>query len=360
MAASDRNAAQRPALWAAVGLAIHLILVGVFLVAFDGNPQWFVHFGTEYPGIGYARSILGPDLLTPHQDGHDGQAYWALARDPLLLHGRDVLARNLDRPVYRAQRIAYPAIAAAWRLAGETALLWGLLITNLLVVFAGGWLAAQLARLSGAPLRASLGFALCPGVVVAALFDFSDALALAALLAAIVGLQSRRTALAIGAAVLAVLAKEPSLLGLIGIATLAPALDRRTRLSLVLVPTVAMIGWGLYARWRLGWLPTQINELALPLLGYVEAWQRAWAPRSAWADAFFAVALLPIAVIGTRWWIARRTLLLSAAVPFLWLVPFLSGSVLGLTLNSLRAIAPAVTLLILDGYAAAAQARSRT
>lgn len=359
MTAAAEHSARSLARWAAAGLAIHLALAGGFLVAFDGNPQWFVHFGTEHPGIQWARSILGRDLLTPHQDGHDGQAYWALARDPLLVHGRDVLARNLDRPVYRAQRIAYPAIAAAWRLGGETALLWGLLITNLLVVFAGGWLAGLLAHRLGAPLRASLGFALCPGIVVATLFDIADGLALVALLAVILAIQQQRLGWAIAAGVLGVLAKEPTLLGLVGIAALAPAIDRRTRLAIVLVPTAAMAGWGLYARWRLGWLPTGVDEFVLPFAGYVEAWRLGWSQLGNWADAAFAFALIPIAIVGTRWWIARRTLLLSAAVPFLWLVPFLSGSVLDLTLNSLRAITPAVTLLILDGYAAAA-ARSRT
>ncbi|MBN2361126.1 MAG: hypothetical protein JXR83_16845, partial [Deltaproteobacteria bacterium] len=85
-----------------------------------------------------------------------------------------------------------------------------------------------------------------------------------------------------------------------------------------------------------------------------------WYGAGNWASALFALALLPLAVLGTRWWIARRNLLLAAAVPFLWLVPFLSAPVLDLSLNSLRAVAPAVTLLIIDGYAAAARARSRT
>jgi hypothetical protein len=218
----------------------------------------------------------------------------------------------------------------------------------------------MLATASGAPLRASLGFALCPGVVVATLFDIADGLAVAALLATLVGVQRGRTGLAVSAAAIAVLAKEPMLLGIAGVAALAPAIERRTRVLLALVPATVVIGWGLYARWRLGWLPTGVVEFDLPFGGYVEAWRRGWSPVGNWADAVCAFALLPIAILGTRWWIARRSLLLAAAMPFLWLVPFLGAPVLDLSVNSLRAIAPAVTLLVIDGYAAYAAPRSRT
>ena len=49
----------------------------------------------------------------------------------------------------------------------------------------------------------------------------------------------------------------------------------RRRWSLVVVPAVAALGWALYARWRLGWPPSQMEELSpAPLWGYVDAYQR--------------------------------------------------------------------------------------
>lgn len=336
--------------WAVLGLSVHLLLVAAFLVRGGGSPQYFIHFGTEASVTPFARRLLGPDLLTPHTDGHDGQAFWLLARDPLLIHGEDVLVPFLDRPAYRAQRIGYPAIAAPWRLAGETGLLWGLLSTNLVVVLGGGIVAAALAGHLGAPGRASLAFALNPGVILATLFSLADALALALLLGTTLALIRRRYAIAVACGALGVLTKESTLIGLAGLALLAPRLPPRSRVMLVLVPAVAAAAWAVYVRWRLGWPAAQIQEFDLPLRGYVEAWRRGWSPKGNWHDAIAAFMLLPIAVLGILRWQRRRSLLLAACVPFLALVPFLSAQVLDLSGNSLRVLAPGLTLLVVDYF----------
>jgi len=340
--------------WALGGLAVHLLIAVAFLARYDFNPQFFVHFGENGSVMGLARTVFGSDLLVPHVDGQDGQAFWVLARDPLLLHGTTVIAPNLDRPGYRAQRVAYPALAAPWRLGGEYSLLWGLLVTNLIVVFVGGFVAVLLALDLGAPVRAGLAFALSPAVMLSTILDVADALALAALLAALLALRRDRPAWGVGAATLAVLAKEVTLLGVAGAALLSPSLPSRTRWKLVGVPTAAMLGWGIYARWRLGWPPADVQEFGFPLYGYLDAYRRGWLPVGNWADAVIAFALIPIGVLViARWW-SRRSLLLSAAVPFVLFVPFLSAQVLDLLFNSLRVIGPAVTLLWLDMYVPAA------
>lgn len=336
--------------WAAGGLAVHLLLAGLFLAKYDGNPQWFVHFGKQGSVMPVAAQVFGRDLLVPHLDGHDGQAYWLLARDPLLLDGRDVVAPNLDRPGYRAQRILYPALAAPWRLAGEQALVWGLLVTNLVVVFLGGLIAALLALEAGAPARASLAFALSPGVIIATIMDGSDALAVAALLAALYALVRGRHGWAVAAATAAVLAKEPTYFGIVAVALLATALPRRVRLGLLVVPAGLAAGWAVYARWRLGWPPSGVQEFASPFWGYLDAYRRGWRPVGNWHDAAVAVALVPFGVLTVRRWWRRPTLLTTAAVPFVALVPFFSAQVLDLLVNTLRAVAPAVTLVWLDLY----------
>lgn len=337
--------------WALAGLSVHLVLTTAFLARAGGNPQFFVHFGSEASVVPFARQVLGTDLLTPHSDGHDGQAFWLLARDPLLLQGKDVLAPNLDRPAYRAQRIVYPLLAAPWRLAGETGLLWGLLVTNLVVVLLGGFVAGCLALRIGAPLRASLAFALSPGVLLAPLFSLSDALALALLLGTTLALVRQQHALAVLCGMVGVLTKESTLIALAGFALLAPRIPLRSRVLLVAVPATAAAAWALYARWRLGWPASQIEEFALPFWGYVDAWRRGWSPVGNWSDAALAFALLPLAVFGLLRWRARRSLVLAGAVPFLALVPFFSAQVLDLAGNSLRVMTPTLTLMILDFYA---------
>ncbi len=99
----------------------------MLLAATRGGPAWFVKFGTDSAITGYGRSVLGADVAVPFDEAQDGAQFWTLARDPFL---RDdpFSEQILDRPAYRAQRIAYPWLAAPWRLGGEQALLWGLVV----------------------------------------------------------------------------------------------------------------------------------------------------------------------------------------------------------------------------------------
>jgi hypothetical protein len=342
---------QQAVRWALVGLAVHVLVTGLLLLHFEGRPEYFVHLGSERTPVELARRELGPDVLVPHRDGHDGRFFWVLARDPLLLRPAEVAA-NLDRPGYRSQRIAYPLLAAPWRLGGERALLWGLLLTNLAAVSLGGYAAARLAIRLGAAPRAGLAFALNPGILIAVLLDAADGLAAAALVATVLLTLERRRGWALAAAVVAVLAKEPTWLGVAGLAALAPGLERRERVLLAAVPVAAAAAWAVYARGRLGWAGDRPHELGLPLVGYVRAlpvWNRAGDWSHAVAGAF---AVLPLAaLVVVRWW-RRRTAALAAALPFALLVPLLSGAVLYSEINVLRAFAPALTLLVLDVLAA--------
>jgi len=350
------SARRRAARWAAASLAVHLLVAGAILVRYPDEPEWFVHFGKSGVALDLAHRVLGPGVLVPNADGHDGRAFWVLARDPLLVHARQD-AKSIDRPVYRAQRIGYPLLAAPWHLGGEYALVWGLLVTNLVAIAFGGYLAALLALDVGAPARAGLAFALCPGVVAAVLLDASDAVALAALLAAMLALRRGWTGRALIAAGMAVLAKEPTILPLVGLALFAPGLRRHDRVAVVAVPTAVATAWGLYERWRFDWAPTRVQELGRPFWGYVDAYRRGWRPSGNWVDAAVALALLPFtAFVVWRWWRAR-SFVMAAALPPVLLVPFLSAQVIDLTLNSVRTVVPTVTLLAIDLYAAAYRSR---
>jgi hypothetical protein len=313
-----------------------------------GNSQWFVHFGDNYPGYPFARQVFGDRLYHTPGNGHDGQAFWLLARDPFLLDGHWSPRDHLDRPSYRAQRVAYPLFAAPWRLGGEQALVWGLLAMNLAAVFLGGYAAARLAMANGASPRAGLAFALNPGVGVATMLDVADGLALALLLVCLLALHNRRTGRAIAAGVVAVLAKESSLLVLFGAAMLAPTLSRRARLLIVLLPVAVGLVWAGYVRMRLGWQPAGVREFAAPFQGYLDAYRLIWRPAGNWGYAAIAgLVLLAAAAAVWRWW-RRPNLILSAAVPLACVVPFFSVHVLDLALNPMRAAAPLITLLLLD------------
>jgi hypothetical protein len=344
----------KAARWAAVGLLVNMMVSAAFLLAKDRNPEWFIHFGSETKAVHLAYRTLGRDVLVPQRDGHDGREFWVIARDPFIRHP-DVARRSMDRPAYRYQRIAYPALAAPWRwIGGEHALPWGLLATNLAAVFVGGYFCALLALRLGASARASLAFALSPGVITSVNLDVSDAVALAAVLAAVYLVLQRRLVWAVVAGVVAVLAKEPSLLALVGLAAFgggsgALSLSRRAKVWLVGAPALAGLMWAGYVHLRID-QGRGSQEFTWPFAGYVDAYRRGWRHAGNWGDAAVALALIPLAaVVVWRWW-QRRDVLMAAALPFVLLVPFFTAQVLDLADNTVRALAPAITLLWLDLY----------
>jgi hypothetical protein len=331
-------------------LSPSLILVVGFALRFHGDPAWFLHFGYGSRERPLALRILGDNLITPYEDGHDGPRFWLLSRDPFLLRPGEASA-YLDRPAYRAQRIAYPILAAPWRLGGEHTLLWGLIVTNLAVVFAGSWVAVLLARKLGAPERASLAYGLNPAVISAVLLDTADAMMITFLLFALLaGLRRRWGWFAFGATI-ACLAKEQALLGVGTALLLWPGVPWRVRVRSLALPLTAVGAWALYVRWRLDWPAADIQEFAPPLWGYLDAYRRGWRYFGNWADTLVAVALWPLAAVVVGAWWRRRSPMLAAALPSALIVPFLSAQVVDLAHNALRAVGPALTLLPLDLYA---------
>lgn len=330
----------------AILATLALALVVVLMASTQGGPAYFVQLGEQSRALEFAREVLGNDVPTPLADGHDGESYWLLARDPSLSEGASLAAR-LDRPVYRAQRIAFPALAAPWRLAGEHALLWGLVITNLIAVGIGTFLTGSLASRLGGSGKVGYAFAANPLVWLALLFDFSDAVALVGLMGAVWALRRRQVGLAGAFGVLAALAKESSLLGMASVALLTRGLSLRERAVLVGPGAVSGALWRLYVINQPGFeAGAQVQEFALaPFSGFVGAWRDGWSPTGEWVAAAMSLSLIPLAAIVLIAWLRRRdSIELCAALPYALFVPFLSAQVLDIPVNSMRAIGPALTL----------------
>ena len=336
-------------------MACYLVVGGLALVRAGGNPEWFIHFGTQSTVIEEGRRILGPHVLIPHVQGQDGQTFWLMSRDPLLLHP-GVEKRYEDRPGYRSQRVLYPLLAAPARLVSERALVWALLLVNVGAVGFGTYWTAELAASLRAPKRFCLAFVLCPAVAIGVLMDASDALALALVVCGVAlwyRTGPRRLLAASIAFSLAALTKEVTLL--VPVALVVADLARRRNLGAAVrlagPPAAAVVGWGLYARARLGWPPSGVQELTWPLGGFREAYVRGWRPFGDWGQAAIAVGCLILMVIVVATWLRWRTDALLAAVPFALLFPFLSAQVLDLGVNSARATGPAVTLIAVSAAA---------
>jgi hypothetical protein len=335
-----------------LGLLLNLGLVAFCAATYGGGAEWFVKFGEDGAYTPYAREVLGDDLLVPLEDGHDGQGYWLQARDPLLVDGNR-MAATFDRPAYRAQRMLYPTLAAPFRLVGEDAVLWGLVVVNLVAVGFGTLWATRLAQATGAPERAGLAFALNPVIAISLVMDFADALALAGLVGVALAVHRQRWGWAVAAGVAALLAKDVTLAALAALVLLWPVAGAvRRRWAIVVIPALAALGWAVYVRWRLGWPASDIEEFTpVPLWGYVDAYRRGWSQHGNWGDALFSVFLLvAAAVVVVRWW-RRRNVEMTMALPFALLVPFLTATVTDLAINSFRVIAPALTFGVIDWYA---------
>jgi len=107
LAAMDRVRLRRVVVLALFGTAI---TAGVMLrlnLAVDHDVVALITPGAESPAAGVIRHDFPTYAL--HQGvGHDGQAFYVIAREPM--HLRDA-ARWTDRPRYRLQRILLPVLA---------------------------------------------------------------------------------------------------------------------------------------------------------------------------------------------------------------------------------------------------------
>ncbi|MGQ0832760.1 MAG: hypothetical protein ACT4OV_13895 [Microthrixaceae bacterium] len=337
----------RAALRATVLTLVGLTVAVVILAIAQGGPAYFLQLGDESPGLPKAREVLGADVPTPLADGHDGDRFWQLARDPLLRDDGS-LAKFLDRPVYRAQRIGYPALAAPWHLAGEGALLWGMVATNIAVIGLGTYVVGRWSAERGGPGRLGFAFAFNPLSIYALIFDLGDAVALTGLVTAVYLFRRRPGTAMVLAATIGVLAKEPTVAGLAAVAVLSEHRSLRDR-SLLLVPAaVAAASWRMYVLSRPAFSRyAEVEEFTtVPFAGFIDSWRFGWWPEGRWPQASLSLGLLAVALVCIVLWLRdRRCVELVAALPFALITPFLSAQVVSLWHNTVRATGPALLFL---------------
>ncbi len=276
--APDEVVVSLPLPWRAIiRWAVAGTLVMLALVAFDvkryggGNPVSLLQPGTGGPAAALFHRDF-PEIEQPPGLGLDGQMYYAIATDPLH---PEAIARYLDRPRYRLQHPLLSWLGWAVGLGGADPmrLTWALALVGVAGLLVGGLATGCLsATLRGPPWLAAL-FPLLPGAYWSLRVTVSDALALALALAAVALAARSRTALAVVAGILAVLAKEPLLLVLVGW-----ALARRTRRDtlVAVVPAVVAAAWMLLLRTTFSGSEATTDDLALPLTGLVHAWTDLW------------------------------------------------------------------------------------
>lgn len=341
-------------------MAAYLGLGAVALAVEGGNPEWFVHFGSDpdrSAALPLARQVFGDGVRTPYEDGHDGQGFWMLARDPFLTRPSE-LEEYQDRPAYRSQRVLYPLLSAPFKVTGEHGLILGMVLVNVSAIGLGTWATARVAQRRRCHRWAPLAYVANPAVALAFTLCTADALAIALVLVAVDAIDRDRFGQAGAALALAALAKEPMVAAAAGLAAWVllrggrPELARggswRRAGALVLPAVAAVAAWGLYVRWRLDFPPTRVQEFGPLFGGYRDAWRVQWKPYGQWAE--LTTALLTLALAVTVLWLCwrRRTSIMFASLPYALMVPFFTRQVVGLSTNPLRAVGPLFTLVLVE------------
>lgn len=344
MTSSDTDATAplgRPHLWRIVLLALVGAALTTSLALYDANrpgqhPARIVHPGADGPSAAvFLRDW--PDETLPDGIGHDGQQFYAVARQPMHL---EEVAPDLDRPRYRLQRIAFPVLVWALHPAGGgDGLITATVVVGALALLAGGVATGSLAaRVGGSPAMALI-FPLMPGAYMAMRISAADNLALAAALGAMALSLAGRHRWAVAAGVLAVLAKESLWLLLLG-----TALWRRDRrgIELAAIPAVAAGTWWVALRLLVEDHSEGVTEFTLPFVGL-------WDSMQYWLDGNtrFALYVVPLAFVIGIWALVRvglRHPLGPAIALQLAFLPLLNIDVLGLDANGSRMTMPLTIL----------------
>lgn len=303
-------------LWslAATGLAAAAVLAGV-LRSEQGLAGLLVP-GDRGPSVALVEQDFPDADLIDDSVGHDGQQFYAIAR---TLPHLDDAEPHLDRPRYRLQRITLPA--AAWLLhpAGDgTGLLVALFGVGVLGLLIGAVATGVLAVHHGGPAWLAAGFPLLPGALAALAMTVADALATALALAAIAAFVRGRLPLAVVLAVLAVLAKEWTVLMLLGVL----AWDRsRSSLGLVVAPALVAGTWRLWLGSQVAAGPQEIREID-PMFGLLDSARR-------WLEGYS----LPAALFVTGAFVVGALVLLRSGLrsPLSWAVFVQLGAIVCLS-----------------------------
>jgi hypothetical protein len=256
--------------------AVLLLAVALRLASYGGDVTGFVKFGSSFTAYTHPPrgAVVGTGTST---EGYDGQFYYVMARDPLLLHESTVdsllrAPQNDPRGVFasrtqafRMLRVGYPATVALVAAVTGLSTAWSMLAVNVLVVLVLTAGFAAYARRRGWSVLWAAALGLLPGLLLATRRDLGDPLAAAAALGGLLAWIEGRRRLGVALLILAVLTREVMMAAVValaleagvrawrqrGIPDAARRIARETWPAIVL-PAAAFLGWHLYVDLRTG------------------------------------------------------------------------------------------------------------
>lgn len=233
------------------GVAIAACYVLYSVGSNDWDPTVMLAEGEDaHVQLEYAERQLGQEVATRPFYGHDGKFFFITANDPLLLEPHEHAA-YLDRPVYRSQRVLYPALAGGFGTFSPWATVWGMVVVNVLAVGVGTFGTALVAQSMGVSRWLGLAFPINFGVLAEIDIDGGGVVALAfAVLGVGLFLRGKEhlVPLAFSASVLS---RETMLLFVAGFFLWILAYRRKVSWRLLIAPGAAVVLWRLYVLVRM-------------------------------------------------------------------------------------------------------------
>jgi hypothetical protein len=239
----------------------------------------------------------------------------------------------------------FPMIAGGFGFFPPGVVAWSMLVTNLLALGFGAFLAALLAQRWGGAAWLGLAVPLNIGLLFELDIGGAGIVAYVCCLAAVSALITERIGLASLLFAAAALSREVMLLFAIGVFALWWLEERRFVWSVLTAPLLATAGWYVYVWYRLegisgvGGKPT---NFAPPFVGIVEAF-RSWLGDP--VDLLVNLTLLSIVVALVPLTLRSRLPLAWGALPFIALATVLSVEVIREPFNFSRALAPVFTAI---------------
>lgn len=318
-----------------------LLVAGAFLdlEAKGGNTVGLIQPGADGPSAAVFAEDF-PELTLPQGLGHDGQQFYAVARNPLDL---DDVSEDLDRPRYRLQRPLFPLLA--WALhpsGGGYGLVAAFAVVGIVAIFALGLAAGSLSTtLGGGAWPAALA-PILPGTYSAFRLTLADTLALALALFVLTAAERKRPYRAVVAAVLAALAKESMLVLVVGHAAL-----RRSRAAVLaaVVSVATTAAWWLALRFLVDADKRQVLEFSWPFGGVVTNLDD-WVRGDDWISGVTVVGTFVLAGLALRLRGTTHPLFAALAATTAFSI-MLGPDVLGPSFNGPRTLGPLLLLAIL-------------
>jgi hypothetical protein len=336
--------------WFAAGASLAFV---VMWSAVGGEPRRLLRVGTSNPLRPALETELGP-LAGTDSVGHDGQLYYAVARDPLGRHGGPAAIDGFDTngARYRYRRILFPALAGGFGSFSGPATIWGMFWITVAAFGIAAISLAGIAARTGASGSAVLAALVNPGAIIGALLLTGDALALALALAGVALLLHARKMAAGSAFALAALTKETYVLVPIAAALWLWRTERaRSAMAMAAGSCAPLLAWEAWLQATMGAARQDSQNFAvIPLAGVVQSMPIWLTERNPVELALLAAALGAMATAGlllTRG--SGHRLLRYLLGPWVVLAVFAGFAVWSKPNNAARAFAilwPIVVLLV--------------